>query len=101
MEEGQHTLTTRAPPPNPPPNPPPTVNTVFSTPTPEEQEAPIPPFLAKIRAAHAARSPTSPVAVEDGAPPNALYLPPPAAPDVQEDLVPPENFGAVTHGVYR
>lgn len=94
MEEDQHTPTTRAPPP--------TLNTVFSTPTSDEQDqAPIPPFLAKIRAAHAARLPTSPVAVEDGAPPNALYLPPPAAPDVQEDLVPPENFGAVTQGVYR
>lgn len=100
MEEDPHQSTTRAPPPTGP-NQPPTVNTVFSTPTTEEDQAPIPPFLAKIRAAHAARSPTSPVAVEDGAPPNALYLPPPAAPDVQEDLVPPENFGAVTHGVYR
>lgn len=34
-------------------------------------------------------------------PPNALYLPPPAAPSVEEDLVPPENFSAVTQGVYR
>ncbi|RSH88019.1 uncharacterized protein EHS24_000543 [Apiotrichum porosum] len=34
-------------------------------------------------------------------PPNALYLPPPAVPTVEEDLVPPENFAAVTHGVYR
>lgn len=85
-----------------PPRPPP-VNTVFTTttPAPDDGDVPIPPFLAKIRAAHAARSPASPVAIDEGAPPNALYLPPPAAPDVQEDLVPPENYGAVTHGVYR
>ncbi|OCF62180.1 tyrosine specific protein phosphatase [Kwoniella mangroviensis CBS 10435] len=34
-------------------------------------------------------------------PPNPLYLPPPALPKVEEDLVPPENFALVSKGVYR
>ncbi|WVQ77738.1 hypothetical protein IAR50_007428 [Cryptococcus sp. DSM 104548] len=34
-------------------------------------------------------------------PPNALYLPPPAMPAPEEDLVPPENFSLVSSGVYR
>ncbi|KAE8541760.1 hypothetical protein D1P53_001933 [Cryptococcus gattii VGV] len=34
-------------------------------------------------------------------PPNPLYLPPPALPKVEEDLVPPENFALVSSGVYR
>ncbi|WVF68470.1 hypothetical protein IAT40_003237 [Kwoniella sp. CBS 6097] len=34
-------------------------------------------------------------------PPNALYLPPPALPKLEEDLVPPENFALVAPGVYR
>ncbi|WWC65783.1 uncharacterized protein I303_108405 [Kwoniella dejecticola CBS 10117] len=34
-------------------------------------------------------------------PPNPLYLPPPALPSVEEDLVPPENFALVSKGVYR
>ncbi|WVQ96017.1 hypothetical protein IAU59_003117 [Kwoniella sp. CBS 9459] len=34
-------------------------------------------------------------------PPNALYLPPPALPNLEEDLVPPENFALVAPGVYR
>ncbi|GMK57513.1 hypothetical protein CspeluHIS016_0403470 [Cutaneotrichosporon spelunceum] len=59
--------------------------------------APVPPFLAKIRA-HA-RPPAPPALVAlDG--PNPLYIPPPP-PAVEEDVVPPENFAAVTSGVYR
>jgi len=33
--------------------------------------------------------------------PQPLYLPPPAMPAVEEDLVPPENFSLVSAGVYR
>ncbi|ORY34792.1 tyrosine phosphatase family-domain-containing protein, partial [Naematelia encephala] len=33
--------------------------------------------------------------------PQPLYLPPPALPDVEDDLVPPENFAVVSGGVYR
>lgn len=80
---------------------------------------PVPPFLAKVRAARGAPSPiaTSPTLINSPSaatavtpgqsplvpqpPPNALYLPPPAQPAVEEDLVPPENFAAVTQGVYR
>ncbi|KAL1408246.1 tyrosine-protein phosphatase siw14 [Vanrija albida] len=82
---------------------------------PPDGPAPIPPFLAKIRAAHHAAPPpqqqlsatsspsiASPLATGAAAPaPNPLYLPPPAVPAVEEDLVPPENFAAVTPGVYR
>ncbi|WWC73742.1 uncharacterized protein I206_107714 [Kwoniella pini CBS 10737] len=32
---------------------------------------------------------------------NSLYLPPPTLPNVEEDLVPPENFSLVSKGVYR
>lgn len=65
----------------------------------EKNTPPLPPFLAKIRASlPSARAPSSP---DDPPIQGALYLPPPAQPEVQEDLVPPENFAAVTQGVYR
>ncbi|BEI80662.1 hypothetical protein CcaverHIS002_0111910 [Cutaneotrichosporon cavernicola] len=56
----------------------------------------VPPFLAKIRAR--VQPPTPPLVALEG--PNTLYIPPPP-PDVEEDVVPPENFAAVTQGVYR
>ncbi|OCF43860.1 tyrosine specific protein phosphatase [Kwoniella heveanensis CBS 569] len=44
---------------------------------------------------------TSSNPVPPAPPPNALYLPPPALPNLEEDLVPPENFALVAPGVYR
>ncbi|KAK4685794.1 hypothetical protein P7C73_g4342, partial [Tremellales sp. Uapishka_1] len=76
----------------------------------------VPPFLQKIRTNDLARnapggspqqaSPSvfQPAALQTTAvppPPNPLYLPPPAVPNVEEDLVPPENFALVSSGVYR
>jgi len=64
---------------------------------------PIPPFLAKIREAHrppqtiSNPSPSHPTIPS----PQPLYLPPPAIPSIEEDLVPPENFALVSSGVYR
>ncbi|ODN72912.1 hypothetical protein L202_08328 [Cryptococcus amylolentus CBS 6039] len=42
-----------------------------------------------------------PTLIAQHPPPNALYLPPPAMPAPEEDLVPPENFSLVSSGVYR
>ncbi|GFZ52345.1 Tyrosine-protein phosphatase SIW14 [Saitozyma sp. JCM 24511] len=63
----------------------------------------IPPFLQRILT-HRASQPISPVSGPSSsvpAVPQPLYLPPPAMPDVEDDLVPPENFAVVCPGVYR
>ena len=62
----------------------------------------MPPFLAKIRA-HLLSHPPSPTtpAVPGPTTLKPLYLPPPSVPQVEEDLVPPENFACVSKGVYR
>lgn len=83
-------------------------------------EKPIPPFLSLILKTHRPRplqplsspiqlanNPSYPSAESDAAGPSTravpqpLYLPPPAMPEIEEDLVPPENFAVVTSGVYR
>ena len=58
----------------------------------------IPLFLQRI---HSNRllSPTPPV--RETIPPLPIYLPPPALPAVEADLIPPENFAVVSSGVYR
>ncbi|WVQ66094.1 uncharacterized protein L199_004272 [Kwoniella botswanensis] len=78
----------------------------------------IPPFLATILSSRIASIPPpappassstsnqstnpSPILQQPlSQPPNPLYLPPPALPKVEEDLVPPENFALVSKGVYR
>lgn len=68
--------------------------------------APTPAFLSLILKTHNPRLPVpaaSPLQAADGPSkqPLPLYLPPPAMPEVEEDLVPPENFAVVTTGVYR
>jgi hypothetical protein len=57
----------------------------------------VPLFLQRIYASQQPppQTPGTPVA------PLPLYLPPPALPAVEEDLVPPENFATVSSGVYR
>jgi hypothetical protein len=63
----------------------------------------IPAFLQRILT-HRASQPISPVSGPSStvpAVPQPLYLPPPAMPDVEDDLVPPENFAVVCPGVYR
>ena len=64
-----------------------------------EVEVEVPAFLRRI---HLTRpiSP-SPPPPRVGTTPQPLYLPPPALPIVEEDLVPPENFSVVASGVYR
>lgn len=64
---------------------------------------PLPPFLSRILATHhPPPQPSSPSYGPEAKPtPQSLYLPPPAIPDVEEDLVPPENFALVCKGVYR
>jgi hypothetical protein len=67
---------------------------------------PTPPFLALILKTHNPRLSVpiaSPLQAAEGPSlvPQPLYLPPPAMPDLEEDLVPPENFAVVTTGVYR
>ncbi|ORX37769.1 tyrosine phosphatase family-domain-containing protein [Kockovaella imperatae] len=61
----------------------------------------MPVFLQRI---HQTR-PVSPVAAPAPrgitSPPLPIYLPPPALPNVEEDLIPPENFAIVAPGVYR
>lgn len=62
----------------------------------------MPPFLRRILDAQAARPvPVPPNAVAGPSLPTPLYLPPPAVPQIEEDLVPPENFAVVCPGVYR
>lgn len=62
----------------------------------------MPPFLRRILDAQAARPvPNPPNAVAGPSLPTPLYLPPPAVPQIEEDLVPPENFAVVCPGVYR
>ncbi|KAL7425056.1 tyrosine-protein phosphatase siw14 [Cryptotrichosporon argae] len=69
---------------------------------------PTPAFLSRIHT-HLSRLPsptptTSPAPLPGGAsktPPTSLYLPPPAVPRPEDDLVPPENFAVVDKGVYR
>lgn len=78
-----------------------------SSPTPasalDGERPPTPPFIRQIRRSYLDAHPPSPSAQPNGAPhaPQPLYLPPPALPDVEEDLVPPENFASVVSGVYR
>jgi len=57
----------------------------------------VPLFLQRIYASQQPRpqTPGTPVI------PQPLYLPPPALPAAEEDLVPPENFSVVSNGVYR
>lgn len=64
---------------------------------------PLPPFLSRILATHhPPPQPSSPSYGPEAKPtPQSLYLPPPAIPDIEEDLVPPENFALVCPGVYR
>ena len=63
----------------------------------EESASTIPLFLRRI---HASR-PIPPETPGTPLVPQPLYLPPPALPAVEEDLVPPENFALVSPGVYR
>lgn len=93
-----------------------------SSPTMSSTPPQVPSFLANILLSHLSpldpsstspttfehhRSPTTqnpshPQALQTAEPPpNPLYLPPPALPKVEEDLVPPENFALVSSGVYR
>ena len=71
--------------------------------SPADLAPPLPPFLARILATHhPPPQPSSPSYGPEARPvPQSLYLPPPAIPDVEEDLVPPENFALVCPGVYR
>ncbi|WVR08097.1 hypothetical protein IAU60_005143 [Kwoniella sp. DSM 27419] len=88
----------------------------------QAQSVPIPPFLASILSNHLLPAPSAQPSSQGGSlnpspslpqnsagssstaqvpPVNALYLPPPALPSLEEDLVPPENFSLVSTGVYR
>ena len=77
----------------PPPRP-----YLFDPPESSRRLAAPPPWLSRIYADHSLR-PTP--AAPSSAPPQPLYLGPPAVPIVEEDLVPPENFAVVAKGVYR
>lgn len=57
----------------------------------------IPLFLQRIYASQQQRPQTPGTTTV----PQPLYLPPPALPAAEDDLVPPENFSIVCNGVYR
>lgn len=66
--------------------------------------AEVPAFLSRIlisRPLPAAPTSSPSPSTSTPAVPQPLYLPPPAIPDVPEDLIPPENFAVVCKGVYR
>ena len=58
----------------------------------------IPLFLQRI---HSTRTTSPVVPPRNATAPLPIYLPPPALPTVEEDLIPPENFAVVSSGVYR
>ena len=63
---------------------------------------PVPLFLQRILTSRTV-PPSPPSQVPNGTQfvPQPIYLPPPALPVIEEDLVPPENFALVSSGVYR
>ncbi|WVW86974.1 hypothetical protein I302_109030 [Kwoniella bestiolae CBS 10118] len=86
---------------SPPPSIPPFLATILSS---RLASSPLPtagPSTSNPKSTNPSPTPGSSTTISQPQPPNPLYLPPPALPKVEEDLVPPENFSLVSKGVYR
>ncbi|WWC95781.1 hypothetical protein V866_002647 [Kwoniella sp. B9012] len=81
-----------------PPTIPPFLATILSS---RITSIPPPAPLASSSTSNPSANPSPILQQPQSQPPNPLYLPPPALPKVEEDLVPPENFALVSKGVYR